>query len=140
MVLLLSQLNRSIESRSDKRPNMGDLRESGNIEQDADIILLLYRDDYYAEREQRASRAPGLLELIVAKQREGEVGSGWARTKLHCALVEDIDDDDFNDAIAKGMSLSGNEADAPKSGGFRGKGGSKAASPAAAPRRSEAPA
>jgi replicative DNA helicase len=105
-VVLLSQLNRSVESRADKRPTMADLRESGNIEQDADLIIFVYRDDYYADREGRSSRAPGLLEFIVAKQREGEVGSAYAKANLAYCLLDDIDDEELNDALAKGISLS----------------------------------
>ena len=53
---------------------LSDLRDSGNIEQDADQVLLLYRDDYYAEREHRVSLKPGILDVMVAKNRDGEVG------------------------------------------------------------------
>ena len=73
-VVVLSQLNRMVESRGDKHPVMSDLRDSGNVEQDADEILMLYRDDYYAEREDRQSKNPGLLEVLVAKNRDGFAG------------------------------------------------------------------
>lgn len=73
-VVALSQLSRKCEDRSDKNPQLADLRDSGNLEQDADSILLLFRDDYYAEREQRDSEAPGVLEVMIAKNRDGEVG------------------------------------------------------------------
>ncbi|MCB2296130.1 DnaB-like helicase C-terminal domain-containing protein [Clostridium algoriphilum] len=69
--VVLSQLNREVEKRSNKRPIMSDLRDSGCIEQDADEILMLYRDDYYEGRENRPSKSPGLLEILVAKNRDG---------------------------------------------------------------------
>jgi replicative DNA helicase len=69
-VLALSQLNRGVENREDRRPRMADLRESGAIEQDADLVLLLHRPEYYDPNDQ-----PGISELIVAKNRNGRTDS-----------------------------------------------------------------
>lgn len=70
-VYLLSQLSRGVESRQDKRPMMSDIRDSGSVEQDADVIEFLYRDDYYDAE----SSKQNIIEVIVAKQRNGKVGT-----------------------------------------------------------------
>jgi replicative DNA helicase len=73
-VVVMSQLNRSPEGREGHRPRMSDLRESGSIEQDADVVMLLHREDYY-HRGQEDYEQDNTAELIIAKQRNGPTGS-----------------------------------------------------------------
>ena len=70
-VIALSQLSRAVEQRPDKRPLLSDLRESGNLEQDSDVVMFIYRDDYYEKEE---SKRPGEADLLIAKHRNGATG------------------------------------------------------------------
>lgn len=113
-VVLLSQLSRDLEKRDDKRPQMSDLRDSGTIEQDADVIIFLYREDYYLERhppkkgakernddffarqrdyDDRLRATRGLVELIVAKHRQGRIGTIMGRLDLMRSIVTDTADE-----------------------------------------------
>src|SRR5690554_537823 len=86
-IVLLSQLSRSVEQRQDKRPMMSDLRESGNIEQDADVVGFLYRDDYYNQESEKEN----IIEIILAKQRNGPVGTVELRFKKEYGEFQNLD-------------------------------------------------
>ncbi|MBO0707292.1 MAG: DnaB-like helicase C-terminal domain-containing protein, partial [Candidatus Dormibacteraeota bacterium] len=87
-IIACSQLSRAPEQRPDKRPILSDLRESGSIEQDADLVMFLYRDDYY-NREK--SEKPGVAEVIIAKHRNGPTGSIDLRFIRELTRFENID-------------------------------------------------
>jgi len=115
-VLALSQLSRAVESREDKRPQLADLRESGSIEQDADIVLFLFREEYYVNAREpkrpvegddikifddhakwaaELDRVAGLSELIVAKQRHGATGKVRLQFEAKFTKFSDLADDSY---------------------------------------------
>jgi len=111
-VLCLSQLSRQVEQRDDKRPQLSDLRESGAIEQDADVVMFIYREEYYAERkepspgtedyqkwQEKMSKIHNVAEVLVAKQRHGPIG----KVNLH-----------FEGSITKFSNLSKSQSIANK--------------------------
>lgn len=111
-VLLLCQLNRGLESRTDKRPTLADLRDSGRIEEDADVVIGLYRDEYY--NPDKNAPLAGYCEAIVLKNRSGEKGTAWARSLLGHMRLESCDEPDRPAANA---GTNGN------GGGFQARGG-----------------
>ena len=84
-VIALSQLNRSLEQRNDKRPFLSDLRESGSIEQDADVVMFIYRDDVYNPN----SEDKNIAEINIAKHRNGPTGTAKLTFRSHCTRFED---------------------------------------------------
>lgn len=89
-LVLLSQLNRGVESRDNKRPVMSDLRDSGNIEEFADVVTFLYRDDYYYPERARENGTEGLVDVIFAKQRRGPTGS--VQLRFHREYTRFVDE------------------------------------------------
>jgi replicative DNA helicase len=90
-VIALAQLNRNVEKQQDKRPNLADLRESGAIEQDADCVCMLYRDEYYTKG--KNPKTVGYCELIVAKQRNGPTGIIVLGFDAQCTYFKNVDAD-----------------------------------------------
>ena len=93
VIVLLSQLNRELEKRPNKRPMMSDLRESGAIEQDADQIIFLYRDEVY----NKETRYRGIAEAIVGKNRHGEAGTAYMHAQLKYCQFSNLDPEALNE-------------------------------------------
>ena len=86
-VICLAQLNRGLEQRPDKRPKLSDLRESGSIEEDADVVMFLYRDEVYDKESERK----GILEVGIAKNRNGETGTRYLKSELQYQRFSELD-------------------------------------------------
>ncbi len=103
-LFLLSQLNRGVESRDNKRPQMSDLRDSGNIEEHADLVMLLYRDAYYTNGNP-APEVDGITEVIIAKQRTGKTGTAYLHFSPETSNFRDIDNDKLQNYL---QAIQGN--------------------------------
>lgn len=97
-IIALSQLSRAVESREGRRPQLSDLRESGAIEQDADMVLFIHRPEYYGITEDaEGNNLQGIAELIIAKHRNGATGDVQLRFQSSMAKFSNLDDEDFGD-------------------------------------------
>ena len=101
-IIALSQLSRAVESRSDKKPILSDLRESGSIEQDADIVMFLFRPFYYGiERDEDGTDVTNLTEIIVSKHRNGAIGSKYLEFEAKYTRFSDQKDQYIEDTYEK---------------------------------------
>mgnify|MGYP003668270661 CR=1 FL=1 len=138
-VMALSQLSRAVESREDKRPQLADLRESGSIEQDADVVMFIYRDEYYLQREEPSRRSDESMEklnertmmweeamnqvrnraeVIISKQRHGPTGKVELRFYPEATKFDNLDDEDDDRGYrGGGGSYSGGTRRADRGGG-----------------------
>jgi replicative DNA helicase len=121
-IIALSQLNRSVELRSgDKRPQLSDLRESGAIEQDADLVIFIHRPERFGLlQDAEGNSTKGLAEIIIAKHRNGSVGDVQLKFKAEQAKFTDLEDDfisgigDFDDgAVVLGSKMNSGGMEIP---------------------------
>ena len=108
-IMALSQLNRGLQARNDKRPQLSDLRESGSIEQDADIVAFIHRPEYYGLREdENQNSTEGLAEIIFAKHRNGAIDTVKMRFQKHLAKFSDWDGGSIDSILMQGGDISSN--------------------------------